>query len=848
MEGASRGVRTASGKLEVEDGEIEDAKLSDGQTKESTISGSAQPVQPTTLTVPQRPDGSSSAVATSEPVTSRNRSPAPSASQSGHATEEQPTLPKVEAKPEPHLGPVHPSVPERPEINRNVSSNSTNGRVQHNLPSRPEVPQTRFGDHRIPPRPQDRSVHEHPRESRFSGREESDRPRDLIHDRGSERSVPGAHLTGYQRPAERVQPSDRDRVDMRWGNEKPPPGRSAIDDRYGASHARDSRPQPRDERQERFVDDRPFPDPRQFKRDVDASVPPNRDGAMAPPRSNIPQHPDRAALIQGGNVPERGQPLSSLLDRRSETPRHEVHLQGERRSRGPSPVRTDDRRPLRYDKHYDDRPPIDGRRSTEDLARPNYTRVEEAYAPTGPRTSGRSTPANGAHGNERFRDSMKSPSIQIPPVDPNHGRLSHESSYNDRQSESQYGRLNATSDIPSGPRLSNGNPPAPHGTGRNTVLPQPHINNPPPPSSTMNPSIVPPFQERQTPSGPSVKGPPRNQATFSQLTSTSSAPPTPVAQSPEIAGIHPDRLKAIQGSETGTIESNGQPRADQIRGPRQVPPLMSMPASGPPRGPNSQLQSPVAPSPTNRGPPTGPSFPNDRNRDKRFTNIQTMLQQAGSPNTLERAGQGTSIRGRGGRANNANVHAPSTPGLPVSSLPRPDALPREDLFAARSNEPSDLQQIGEDGVYGRGGRHGGAREGVRDGERRSGRHRSHSPVNDRSYAGSLRPREEEPPPMRDSFRERPRVGEGADIRGSGGPERDARDMHEGGPHRDGRRNGREGEQQYRDRRGESDSRDRFDQRDDRDRRDGGGSGRKRGRMGDEGPMERGQMDSKRLRR
>lgn len=105
--------------------------------------------------------------------------------------------------------------------------------------------------------------------------------------------------------------------------------------------------------------------------------------------------------------------------------------------------------------------------------------------------------------------------------------------------------------------------------------------------------------------------------------------------------------------------------------------------------------------------------------------------------------------------------------------------------------------------------------------------------------------------QRDGPRDRPRGYEGPlerDMRGGaappepnarvgGGADRDSRDR---APPRDTRRSARE-EAQYRERDG-------AERRDERDRREGAGSGRKRGRGGEEVPGERSFSESKRPRR
>lgn len=838
-------VRTASGKLEVEDGEIEDAKVTENPASEDKSPNSSQLPKPALVEAPN-PSAASAPLAeiSRRSDDSRKSSPAPSTNQ---ASRPSATTPSAPTRPEirPTAASAQVSVPSRPDLSRNASSNTTSGPLQHGLPNKPDANTSRAGDHRMPPRPEGRGLHDHAREPRFPERGGADRSRDILRDRGLERSALGPYTQSHERAKERAPLVDRD---LRHGNEKPPPNRAVVDDRHNGSHARDARHLPRDDRPDRPSNDRLFAEQQHNRRDTETPTQNMRDTAMPPPRSNIPQHPDRAALIQG-NQSGWGLPASNPPDRRTETPRHDSHSHPGRGSRGPSPKRDDDRRIPRDDNLREERPPVDGRRPVDDHSRLAQPRYEESHAPTGPRT-GRPASALPANPNDRFRDSMKASTL-LPAVDPNHGRLSHESTHNGRQSESQYGRLNSSTDIPSGPRLANGNHLPPNRGGRNGSAPHPHLNTQQPLHVSQSSAPAAPAQDRQTPSGPSLRGSPRKAPPFNQPISTSSAPPTPIAQSPETAGIHPDRLKAIQGSGAANTES-----APANQGPKQAPPPMALPAPGPPRGPNNHLPSPITQPPTNRGPPTGPSFPNDRNRDKRFAGLQNVLQQAGSPAAPERSGQGASIRGRGGRANNVSMPSPIPPGPPVPNLPRQDGpAPRGDLFAGRPNGLSNPQQSEADAGYERGGRRGGPRD---DGDRRSGRHRSRSPK-DRVPGASVRSREDEATFGRDGTGERSRPNEAQperDLRGGGGQMEknirggaglDRRDSRADDPLRDMRRSGRD-EGQYRDRRVELDQRDGGDRRDGRDRRDGGGSGRKRGRGADEGQGERGFAENKRPRR
>ena len=849
-------------KIEAEDGEIEDAKMLEVPFPNGPSPDNAPSSNPA-LTETLKPISESvpGTVISEVPGVPQRDSAAPK------PVSEIP-LPgplNPEMKPAPAQNSQDVTISGRPDMSRTASSNSANGRPVHDLPSKPEPSQVRIGDYRTPSRANERGPRDYAREPRYPERTQ---PRDLVRDKGLERSEPGT----YTHNQERAQVAESDLFEQRWNTAKAPSSRSGIDDRHGAPYEREFRFWGRDDKAERPLGDKSYNEPHKNRKDAD---PPNqqlRDLPMPPPRSGVPQHPinpARAALIQSGQPAERGTAGTFHSDRGPEAVRHDTHLHPERTSSGPSSERVDEPRPARYDSRRDDRQPVEGRRQVDEPFRPNHARYED-HAPTGPRT-GRPM-GNGPaimNPNDRFRESMK-PSSIAPPIDLNHGRLSHESSFPSRQTESQYGRLTSDNDIPSGPRMANGNYPPPTRGGRNFTAPQPQINTQLP-SLSQGPET--PVHDKHVPSGPSMRDSPRRPPSFAQNTGTTSAPPTPAAQSPDTAGIHPDRLKALQGS--GAV-SNENP-VQNVGGQRPGPPPLSMT----PRGPHSsQLPSPVGPPGNNRGPPTGPAMTNDKSgRDKRaFAGIQNIIQQASGPAPQERSGQGASIRGRGGRANVSGpspvASAPPTPGLP-----RQDQLPpRDDLFATRSNgfgNPQQ-QQLEEDTAYGRGSsRRADHEDGSRNnGDRRSTRHRSHSPWQERPGGIPPRIREDQFPQNRDMPpRDRPRANEGPpptgrDIRGGGppgpmeanirgirggGPPDRGGDTRDRGPPRDLRRSARD-LGQYRDHRGggESDQHgDGIDRRDERERRDGGGGsmGRKRGRGGEEAPpMERGFVDNKRLRR
>ncbi|SLM34136.1 THO complex, subunitTHOC2, N-terminal [Lasallia pustulata] len=884
-------VTPASGKLEVEDGEIEDAKLADAATKMETPTVTVQQPQstpgesastgPEPTPAPTKsgllnvkdPDPGSQPVSEmpGQPPT-RTTTPQPQP----QTAREEPTAVLIAAANQPSI-----PIPARPDLGR-PTPDAANSRTQHSLPTRPEVLPPRGNDHRIPDRPGDYGGRELPRDARYAEHGHNNRAGEMLRDRLPERQNIGPSTRGYDRTGERPISSDRERTDSGWGLDKTLPARPPADDRYGALNTRDSRPAVRDERLDRPSRDRLNGEPLYNARNADLQGHSSRDSPMAPPRSNLPQHPDRAALIHGGQEVERGNNMNNHSERRSDPARYDSHPRIERGSRPPSPHRRDDRRPPRYDLRNEDRPLGDGRRPLSDVAHSHSSRYEEHHPPTAPRVD-RPGAISTSSLNDRAREIIRPTAPAAPPADPNHGRLNHDSSGNARQAESQYGRLNPGSDVPSGPRLPNGTHPPSNRGGRNLSAPQPHINTQQTQASFNHQLPSPTVPDRQAPTGPaSTRGGTWSSMQFSRPPSLpSSAPQTPATETPDISGIHPDRLKTIQRSEalqpSSTPSQGAASRATSQQSSASVSTQQQPPAG--PRAPNDQQPtSPVGPSPSNRIPPTGPSFggggggsggAGGRGRgDKRFADIQNVLQQAGSgPNGPDtRSGQGASIRGRGSRNNTANVNAPGntgsgppTPGLGGRSDPlmgRPDSFqPRPDLFAGRGSGASTPQHHADDEQsYGRGGRRDSGRDSGREsaregGERRATRHgrgsREHS--TDRPPQGApLSSRMEEerpPPPRRDEHRDLRSRGGGASAAGDRDPARkefrdrdrrpdsDRREMEEWGGQRGGPAPGP-------------------DRRDERDRRDGG-SGmmrRKRGHGSEDGPPDRGHGDGKRPRR
>ncbi|KAL8732252.1 MAG: hypothetical protein Q9166_002824 [cf. Caloplaca sp. 2 TL-2023] len=871
------------GDADAEDGEIEDAKMTDtsanGPTPTSIIqtdSGAAKSSVPAANGNMQ--EGPAKPPVQTNPMTPSHTTSTPTSTQQKSVRERQPSQ---QGSLTPNLATNQASISQRPEMATATSSPSVNGRLQHVLPDRPEVPVSRPGQQRMPDRLSDRPTRDG-RDQRFPNG-----PADDHRSRLQNREMVGTQTASHNPLQSRPQPS---MADLR--------SRLDQDGRHGAPPRPDSRPQ--GDWQQPYSREKQPPDQHASPLSRSAVTAP-RNGDMPPPRSNIPHHPDRAALIHGNRSMERPPLNNQPSERRSEPPRHDGYSTPDRSSRGASPARSDDRRPLRndsrHDVRHDDRPPAVDRRNFSDTTHAR-SRQDDGHPPAGPRTDRPSNFGQSGPG-ERFQESMKPSPSPKPPVDLNHGRLNQDSTYSGQRSE-QYGRLNSGSDVPSGPRLPNGNQ-APSRNLRNVSAPQPQLNIRPTQNNAHNAPPQSPTTDRQAPTGPSSdRAPPRHVASnIHPNPANTSVPSTPASDSPDTAGIHPDRLKALVGINSGpssqtsatqypnNIQVQGSmgrppPRQQQQQQPQQQPPPVTVP-----RGPSNQQTplSPTGPSPTNRGPPTGPG-----RSDKRFAGIQGVLQQANNaPSGPDRGGQGASIRGRGGRPNSVNTHSPSNSGPSTPSVQqRPDQLQqREDLFAGRISEPAPLQHYPteQDSSYNRNGRRGlprdgdgdreslrdGGRDGIRgaardmgrgnstdfrEGDRRSTRH------SDKGYPPPSSSRREDydydsrqlgPPPQQSSRR---------DDLGGGAP-RDLRSGGRGGPplpaandlmssHDSGYRGARgEVDMPPRDRRGgpPPDRRESGEWgRGDRDRRDGGGSGRKRGRPAADEALNMGGSAEKRVRR
>ena len=604
------------------------------------------------------------------------------------------------------------SIPPRPEGDKSLSTSLVNGRVQHSLPNRPELQSSKPASPWMTGRQGERNPRDFTREPRTQD-PLNDNPRD----RTSDRHVHGQYPRNQERLQDIANAGSRERSDQLPHDGRMGQGRGNQEDRRIGNFSQDARSSLREDRSERYQRDREYPEPRPLRAGY-APPPSARDTAMPPPRSSIPQHPDRAALIQGGRGAERLPSTGQQPDRRPEPSRYDDLSTSGRTSRGQSPTRSDDRRPLRHESRRDfrhgDRPPVEDRRSYSDSTYPHGPRYDEGHPPAGPRID-RPGMINHSGASE---DSVKPSSSSAPSVDSNHGRLIQDPHSSGRQSE-QYGRLSSANEVPSGPRITNGS----HSQSRNTRnmgAPQPQVSSrqqqstihePPPPSPTM---------DRQAPTGPaSNRSHSRNATTFPRVDGNSSAPPTPNIESSDTAGIHPDRLKAFQELDGASASQNPNSGASQSSMGRPPPRQQQPPPVSVPRGPSNQQMppSPVGPSPTNRGPPTGPG-----RSDKRFAGLQGVLQQANTPNGADRGGQGASIRGRGGRPSNVNLPSPAASGPPTPLVQTPDDYPiRKDLFAGRSGGSATSYQGDEDLGYNRNGRRNSARDSsnevMRDGSR-----------------------------------------------------------------------------------------------------------------------------------
>ncbi|OAP65686.1 hypothetical protein AYL99_01658 [Fonsecaea erecta] len=511
---------------------------------------------------------------------------------------------------------------------------------QHELPRRPTPPPSRASSS-LPPRSEPVDSRNGHRDSpRLPGRLEVDPPRLPPDVRPSRDTRLG--YRGLERP-DRPDSGffDDDRHSRRYERPEGPVHGSREDRGYSREHDRRT-PYDRPPAHER---DRPPIRPPPVEREREGREPAPR--SRPPPPSELPRPEPQPP--QKENITEPLQPIvnparASFMgeggsDRRSlPGSRGQGQDKPSRSSRPSSPRREDDRRAY-------------PRRDADDRARPETPSTRPSSYTPSPLDSG-TVPARSSAPSSYKREprDLRQPA----PVDMQHGRLEQESVQ--QPAVSQTPDRGQESDVPSGPR---GRPVA--GGGSRVRAPPLNTQVPPPPNA-----------DRPTPTGPS-----RRHGRASSYAENSSAPSTPAA---DAAGVHPSRLGQIDPAASET------PRAGQSTQALQ----QNQPPAGP-RG-SAPLGAPSGPSPTSRGPPSGPqagdgNIRGGRNNRNPLTAVNNTLAQAG-----------TTIRGRGNmRQSSASFgsHMPPPPPPPPPGGPptaghgqSPNGYPSHDLFA--SSNPNDV--------------------------------------------------------------------------------------------------------------------------------------------------------------
>lgn len=342
-------------------------------------------------------------------------------------------------------------------------------------------------------------------------------------------------------------------------------------------------------------------------------------------------NPERAALIEGKNEA-----------RSNVSARVQAQDRPSRSSRPSSPRRDEERRPYPR-REVDDRPTPD-RRADLLTSRPS---APTASGPVREASPNGSNPRSGPRENVS-RDSR---APRQPPVDMQHGRLEQEPSA--RPSGPVTTDRVAASDVPSGPRTR---PPPLNGSKGSRGPPIDTQISPAGPS------------DRPTPTGPSARRHGRNSSYSNESLAT---PGTP-----ESTGVHPSRLNQIDATTSDSPRSNQTPT---LPAPTHAP---AGPRGQPPAG------APSGPSPASRAPPAGPQMAEGGGGRGGRNNRHL----AALKDTLAQAGQGTSIRGRGGSSMRPSSGTfgshmqPPPPPPPPGGPPPPNGYPpQQDLFAASSN-------------------------------------------------------------------------------------------------------------------------------------------------------------------
>jgi THO complex subunit 2 len=765
--------------------------------------------------------------------------------------------------------PSHANIPPRPDARGSILD-----RASPSLPNRPDAP--------LPSRD---LLDRHPRYSdRRDGRDS--RPTDL---RGVERPSnrpgdrPREYAGGDRRP---VEPMPRDFG--RSSDRGPGSERARLDPpRWTADSGRDNH--------DRTTNGARVPSDGRLSRDM---APPRLSSDRGPTNpERIPQvNPERQELIN----PERAALISSDKDTgRSESPRRSREDTRERGSRPQSPRRHTSEK-NHSDSRRDDRlarnAPVESHPSSR-------SRAEESQPPpAGPRSE-----RTADRGPSNDRVPFQPPQPLSRNMDLDHGRLNAGARQQPDPNFGRLNPA-PPSDIPSGPRdrTSRGNRPtnlpAPRRDGRSMETPRPPTPEKQPPtgpagnrhprrtaSGQFEPIVT---TGASAPSTPVVASP----ATGihpDRLKALGSSVPQVVHNQPASPGvappIHPDRLRALTND--SPVKSNPQRPIHNDRGRPNMPPLAT---AVPPSGPKGSQSSPTIPQ-NGFAAPTGPASATERaargNRHQ-LAGINTIIQQSNQgPNRMNSRGRGRMGSGMGPDTPNSGPPTPSVV-LPPPPPPPPPGPPPSNKEAGRELinpqradlitsgvAPVDERDRDRSGRRERSGRHSrrSSRSPARERDAKRGseedrlrsdyRDRTERPRGDRGEAEKDRQTRSSPlresaagrdgagregasgrdvasgrDSGRDRERERDRERDSGRRDGRDGRERDiTRDAHEAGWN--GERGGSERgpSARSRDLRGENRGEER---RDSRGNREDGGGGRKR--HSDEG-VDRGR-DTKRARR
>lgn len=653
--------KAASEKGDVEDGEVEEGKSSQRLTD---TNAPADNQIPSSQPPPEKKDEAANA-----PV-ERTKTPQPAAKEaqvpSRTGTPSAPQAPSRGRTPVASTLQSSSSLLPRPDPQA-PTSHQPLGRQTHALPSRPDVGTPRDRD-RFPPHSVDRGHnfprHDLPRDARrgnAEGRLErpDDMPRYESRGRGRDRS-PGHHSrqrTPERGPLVRYEAREGPRDGLNRDSRHPRETRSSANLR---SDARPSEPlPPRDRYGTGPRSDGPNNQPpanannleRPASAGQDRAPAANSEGAPSIQQgegsSQSPINPDRAALIERENRPDAGR---GDRDNQRAPRAHSPH-----RRDGPDAQRAEPPQEPRRDGRG---PPSDrGQPPASGPARDRRTEANPGSnlpPPSGPRSL-RPGPADAS---SRPREPLAPPRT---PFD--NGQSLHPEQEFAVPSRAQEAGSTPTSnapDIPSGPRDG------PRGRGRGRPssrdfrFQEQHPPGPLPSPNTDRPPLFPRDTRRSTDAqGTQPPTMPQSPATASNPADTS--------------GVHPSRLAQIQPTLQTNVPS-APPNAPSA--PANQPPASAPSGPRAPR-PSSGGHFPL-PSPTGRNPPTGPMSATDR-QDRRFTNLQNTLNQAGGAPPVAND-RGTTIRGR---ASNARPSPPTTmpfspataPPIPTTPAGRTDPLP-----------------------------------------------------------------------------------------------------------------------------------------------------------------------------